>query len=212
MKWLHSHTALTGTVSEVEIAARNGNLEMLQWLHETCQARTSTALEAAASTGHIKIVEWLLDQDLAPHDQVLWALNVTARGGHLTVIQLLSRRFTGSCLIHAMNYAATGSHLDIVRWFHENRSEGCTKHAMNAAASEGHLAVVQWFHENRTEGCDGSAMGDAAAKATSWSCNGCMRIDQGPSQGGNDTTQQSTATGTLLSGCTRITKKGARQQ
>lgn len=30
MKWLHSHTALTGTVLEVEIAARNGNLKMLQ--------------------------------------------------------------------------------------------------------------------------------------------------------------------------------------
>ena len=85
------------TKSTMDLAATNGYLEIVKWLHankkEGC---TTDAMDWAADNNHLEIVKWL----------------------HLN-------RHEG-CTTYAMDYAAANNHLEMVKWLHENRKEGCT--------------------------------------------------------------------------------------
>lgn len=113
-------------------AARNGNLEMLQWLvangYSDC---TTLVMDSAASRGHLDVVKWL----------------------HET-------RSEG-CTTNAMDTAASNGHLAVVKWLHEHRSEGCTTDAVDLAVHNGHARVVEFLLSNRHEGCTSAAAHDA---------------------------------------------------
>ncbi|GAB9477020.1 hypothetical protein Gpo141_00014079, partial [Globisporangium polare] len=113
-------------------AARNGNLEMLQWLvangYGDC---TTLAMDVAASRGHLDVVKWL----------------------HETR--------TGGCTTEAMDAAAGNGHLAVVKWLHERRAEGCTTDAVDLAVRNGHARVVEFLLLSRREGCTEAAARDA---------------------------------------------------
>jgi len=105
----------------MNLAASNGHLEVVKWLHENRKEDcTTSAMDWAASDGHLEVVKWL-------HEN----------------------RKEG-CTTNAMDWAAKNGHLEIVKWLHYNRKEGCTKDAMNWAAYS-YLEIVKWLHENRKE-------------------------------------------------------------
>jgi hypothetical protein len=169
-------------------AARAGNLQLVQWLHEAYDLPVSGALVEAQQGCHWAVVEWILrsgtveaprvDVDLIAADGDLsflqWAftknfgrpsshaLDVAALNGHLRVVEWLH---DGPAKLKlrssALKEAARGGHLEVVKWLHARRCPA-TSAAMDCAAENGFLHVVQWLYANRTEGCTSRALDRAA--------------------------------------------------
>ncbi|KAJ0412050.1 hypothetical protein ATCC90586_004596 [Pythium insidiosum] len=163
LRWvLHTfpdETALTHDA--LDLAATNGHLEMVRYLHETrSEGGSVAAMDGAARHGHLHVVEFLH----AHRDEgcTTAAMDQAAANGHLAVVRFLHEQRQEGCTTAAMNLAAKHGHLDVVRFLHERRDEGCTTSAMDDAASAGHLAVVQFLHAHRDEGCTVAAMNQAA--------------------------------------------------
>ncbi|KAG2951604.1 hypothetical protein PC128_g2800 [Phytophthora cactorum] len=87
--------------STMDLAASNGHLDVVQWLHlnrpRTC---SSNAMDAAAANGYLDVVKWL----------------------H-------ANRSEG-CTKSAMDIAASNGHLDVIQWLYVNNSVGCSTLAM----------------------------------------------------------------------------------
>jgi hypothetical protein len=104
-KWLLA-TCLFGDEEEftcMDAAAARGNLEMLQWMHQTGRITMSRNIMAKAlSSGHLDIV---------------WCIHTNSSDETI---------FTEG----SMDGAAANGHLDSVQRDQENRREGCTAAAM----------------------------------------------------------------------------------
>ncbi|KAF1791337.1 Ankyrin repeat-containing domain [Phytophthora cactorum] len=87
--------------STMDLAASNGHLDVVQWLHlnrpRTC---SSNAMDAAAANGYLDVVKWL---------------HVNRSEG---------------CTKSAMDIAASNGHLDVIQWLYVNNSVGCSTLAM----------------------------------------------------------------------------------
>ncbi|KAG3122795.1 hypothetical protein PI124_g23912, partial [Phytophthora idaei] len=167
--------------SAMDNAARNGRLEVLQYLHNlqksidtplkkrkrdevasppspTC---SKAAMNGAAANGHLTVIQWLHDN--RSEGCSTEAMDAAAAGGHLDVVQWLSEHRKEGCTTAAMDGAARNGHLEMVQWLNDNTSAGCTTEAMDHAAMDGHIDVVKWLHACRKEGCTVAAMDGAAA-------------------------------------------------
>ncbi|EGZ19424.1 hypothetical protein PHYSODRAFT_558163 [Phytophthora sojae] len=148
------------TSAAMDIAAANGHLDVVKWLHAyRSEGCTAAAMDKAAG-GHLKVVQWLHSH--RSEGCTAEAMNLAAANGHLGVVKwLLEHRDEWSSAV--MDTAAANGHLEVVMWLHANRSEGCTTKAMDEATANGHLDVVRWLHSNRyEEGCTINAMTGAA--------------------------------------------------
>ena len=144
----------------LELAAKNGHLELLQLLHkagfDTSRVNRdgTTALHLAARQGRPQIVKYLLDvdPDMAAVDGPA-ALLLAAENGHLEVVQSFLEKnideqtvmLNGSTALHL---AASNGHLHIVQrllqagWGKDVIMEGETT-ALHLAAQKGHLEIVR---------------------------------------------------------------------
>ncbi|RLN95849.1 hypothetical protein BBJ28_00020423 [Nothophytophthora sp. Chile5] len=166
------------------VAARNGDLKMVEWIYNHFGNTSGSGLFAQAS-GRPNVMgdPNCLEVEAGP---VASAMDAAAVNGHLEVLQFLhglnvstehrgrkrhrdeagdsERDGRKPWATHiAMDGAAERGHLEVVKWLHANRTESCTTAAMNAAAANDHLPVVQWLHANTSEGCTTAAMDSAAA-------------------------------------------------
>ncbi|KAJ8525104.1 hypothetical protein ON010_g16012 [Phytophthora cinnamomi] len=144
----------------LEVAAWNGHLEIVEWLHSELRVPFSPTVWHAADNGHLDVVKWLHENGYK-HGRAA-VMDSAAMYGRLDVVKWLHEHRAEGCSEQAMDGAALEGHLEVVQWLHETRSEGCTNAAMNAAASRGHLKVVKWLHAHRREGCTHVAMDSAA--------------------------------------------------
>ena len=128
-------------------AARCGNREVLEWLHNTgCPWDTKTSA-CAAKWGHLAILQWAHEHD-CPWD--MWTTAYASRSGHLRVLQWTREHHCPwDCWTPA--WAAAGGHLAVLRWARENDCpwDLCT---CTYAAEAGHLEVLQWVRENDETG------------------------------------------------------------
>ncbi|KAG7380301.1 hypothetical protein PHYPSEUDO_007551 [Phytophthora pseudosyringae] len=178
VQWLHDRAVAAAAAGQnrrfrLEIytnqlytVAKEGHLEVLQWLHEhkyPVHCRRAHAVRGAAAGGHKEIIEWM-EETFEPLTRQRHRIRVDGAGGFgdLQFVQWLHHqgyRFTA----HAMDDAAAGGYLSIVRWLHGNvENAKCTVAATDRAAANGHLDIVKFLHEHRKEGCTTAAMDDAA--------------------------------------------------
>ncbi|KAG6954397.1 hypothetical protein JG687_00011836 [Phytophthora cactorum] len=97
VKWLlTNHTYLCFSPSATSMVARNGNLEMLQWIHrQENQGCTTSVMNYAAGNSRLKIVRWLQ----------------------------LNR--TEGCTVNAMDFAVEREHFKVLLYLRANRTKGC---------------------------------------------------------------------------------------
>ncbi|CAK4129395.1 unnamed protein product [Aphanomyces euteiches] len=156
VKYLHERDFMCSE-DAMDHAAQGGHLDVVQFLHEhRTEGCTEYAMDAAAERGHLEVVRWLHEH--RDEGCSTDAMTYAARNGHLDVVRWLHEHRTEGCSTRAMDLAATCGHLEIVKFLHAHRHEGCTTSAMDGAAIHGHLDVVQFLHEMRDEGCTGKAM------------------------------------------------------
>lgn len=141
--------------------ASQSNVEIVKWFAEKTgpMCFSESAMDLAAANGHLNVVRYLHDSGYGCSDV---AMDDAATNGHLEIVKFLHDNRTEGCTTAAMDGAAKNGRLDVIEWLHEHRREGCTDFAMNLAAENNHRHVVQWLHENRTEGCTDWALTGAA--------------------------------------------------
>ncbi|KAL3666075.1 hypothetical protein V7S43_008866 [Phytophthora oleae] len=113
-------------------AARNGNLDVVQWVYShTTVNSTEEAMASAAGGGHFPVVKWLHEN--LPHEDFKNAV---------------------------MDEAARCGDLSLLKWLHTNRpDEGWSTFGIDNAARGGHLHILRWLrdHEVLNEDSDYSA-------------------------------------------------------
>ncbi|OQR89082.1 hypothetical protein ACHHYP_06479 [Achlya hypogyna] len=198
-KWLYANRSRNYTLDAMVLAAVGGHLPIVKWLHTACRVPSSEdALVAAADRGDIVMLMYLVSlpttvdpsqgglgttRHACTPDEITYyqkgglAVDVAAARGHLSVIQLLSRRrpilSTTSGMLRsfitrgsrtssplcslprrastaAMNLAAANGHQEIVQYLHEHRKEGCTAEAFHGAISGGHDGILEFLATHYT--------------------------------------------------------------
>ena len=125
-----------------EHMARNGNLELLEYLRvKGCPWDVWTCFNAA-SGGHLECLKYAHDKG-CPWDEE--TCSGAAYGGHL---ECLTYAHENGCPWdeETCSGAAEGGHLECLRYAHEN---GCPwdKGTCSEAASKGHLACLKYLHD-----------------------------------------------------------------
>ncbi|GLE02881.1 hypothetical protein PINS_up011745 [Pythium insidiosum] len=168
-KFLVKHLAISTERKDeslvMDFAARNGHLEILQWLHGTpALSRCSTrAMDDAAKNGHLDIVQWLHAN--RTEGCTLKAMDGAAMNGHLGIVQWLHAHRSEGCTTKAMDLAAQNGHVAVLAWLDAHRAEGCTTLSLEYAAGEGHIATVKWLCEKQRKVDVSSAAAPAMVKA-----------------------------------------------
>lgn len=161
LKWINNSDSCNKykncTSNAMDWAAKNGNLEMIQWLHTYRRAPLSTfAMDWAAELGHLEVVKWLTLYRSAPCTGD--AMYGAAINGHYDTVKWLYFNRTEAISDNVIDDAARAGRLDIIKLLCSESSKVKTKvkisnFAMHCAAGGGHLSTVKWLHENRQEGC-----------------------------------------------------------
>ena len=105
MLWMmvtYDFGGIVWSASNMDVAAENGQLEVVKWLHENrTEGCTEKAMGWAAYNGHLEVVKWLYENDAESRKK--------------------------SCTTNSIICAYNGDHFDIANWLQENRPEGSLK-------------------------------------------------------------------------------------
>ncbi|GLE00589.1 hypothetical protein PINS_up009346 [Pythium insidiosum] len=130
-------------------AAVEGNLKLLQWVHEhTNEPCRSYTLTHTLRAGHWDVADWLLQHRPDSTQEVpCEAINIAAAAGRLDIIQRLRACNPEPWPSRVLDTAATSGHLEVVKFLKPHFTEEDASNAMAMAAANGQLDVVQWLHE-----------------------------------------------------------------
>ena len=103
---------------------------------------TTEAIDLAAAQGHLEVVRYLHEHpphQPGQHDEDMRfattnAMDDAAQNGHLEVVRCLHEHRTEGCTERAINLAAREGHYEVVAWLLAHRSEGFTHLALDGAA------------------------------------------------------------------------------
>ena len=128
-------------------AAKNGQLDIVQYLNENECQWSREIYTQAAENGRIEILKWLYENR---NDRYYWRdLSVCTsaiKGGHLEIVRYLHGR--GCVLDEGMfTRAVKYGHLDIVKYLYENKCPW-NEWACNYAVEYNHLEVLKYLREN----------------------------------------------------------------
>lgn len=149
-------------VTAMDLAAANGHMDILQWLHDQrTDVCTIAAMDKAAGAGHLDIVQWLHThrQEGCSYS----AMDNAAAGGHMEVVDWLNLNRNEGCSSFAVAEAAANGHLDMLQYLSFIQQDRHSTRAVNSAANNGHLDVLQWLVETGRGTCTSATIAEAAA-------------------------------------------------
>lgn len=130
----------------IDVAARNGQLDVVRFLHKAGRFDVLGQLIVTASMyGHLDIVQWAHEHTITgctTHH----AMDIAAYKGHLDIVQWRHANCRGCCTTWAITYAAIHGHIDVVRWLYENRTEGYSAYFVS---ENGEPKCVEWLRKNK---------------------------------------------------------------
>ena len=153
LKWLCNKTKniddMGGLGVHINIAAKNGHIEVVKYLYETFKdCRHKWTIDEAAEGGHLEIVKWLHENGSQGCSQN--AMDMAAKNGHIDVVEWLYKIRTAIliCSRFAMNYAVINGDLNIVKYLNEigynNETDGII-----SALNHGHLKIAEYLSSHR---------------------------------------------------------------
>jgi hypothetical protein len=144
--------------SIMSTAARNGNLEMMQWLKNKKYPKDSDTFSEAARGCHVQVLDWLQniygwpdsdttiygwpDADQGSVDRTCDAIASTGRLDILKWALEMGCPWNESCA----NICASGGHMEMFHWIMSNRELFKINkfRLVNDAAFEGQLELLHW--------------------------------------------------------------------
>jgi hypothetical protein len=136
------------TRKSFEIAVRNGNVEIVEWLFLKINILKDVPsyCMAAAECGHLEVLKYLSKLKFS-----VWCNDACAKaagGGHLDVLIWLNESNWGCNWYPSIcKAAAGGGHLDVLMWLHK-KGYSWDSSICVAAAELGHLPVLEWIYKN----------------------------------------------------------------
>lgn len=149
--YLKAHYQIKCTKKLGRIAARNGHVQILDWLNIECaplKYNTKT-IDAAAKYGQLAVLEWFRSKNYACHCTP-YTIDRVASNGHVAVLEWF-RSNTPDFIYseNAIDEAAKWAHIGVLQWF---QSSGYpflySSRAVDEAARLKNLDVLQWFHDS----------------------------------------------------------------
>ncbi|KAJ0400350.1 hypothetical protein P43SY_000290 [Pythium insidiosum] len=124
-------------------AAADGQLDMLQWLHDRGDVPCRPdAMAAAARAGFTDVVRWLLEN--RPETAICMDASVledVARASDLDMLQLCHDHALGVFTVEILSLALNFGFRELQIWYLANRTEGLTREALEYAPLESVLAM-----------------------------------------------------------------------
>ncbi|KAF0696198.1 Aste57867_13030 [Aphanomyces stellatus] len=147
----------TAAVGDLDTLVRLGAYEA----HLLDPLTTPThAMDVAAANGHLGVLQWLHTH--RPFGCTTDAMDHAAKHGHLAILQWLDLHRSEGCTMQALAMAAHEGHFETVQWLCANRRESMNPVVVVAAAGNGHLAILQYLVEGKCIPCGNEALVDAA--------------------------------------------------
>lgn len=134
---------LNNTGNAFDWAAKNGYIELLEWLWQHTDERgTTNAMDDAALNGHLDVLKWLHVHEKNCTDR---AASNAAVKGHLDVLDWLYMHTSSRCWDPILTMAAAGlGDMAMLSWLYDHGVK-CHESAANFAFACGYTEIVAWL-------------------------------------------------------------------
>jgi hypothetical protein len=150
LKWLHDRN-LTEYTYSIDLAAKNKNYEMLEWLNKIDTKNnyvmmcSTSAMDDAAIDGDLKLVEWLYNNRNEGCTES--AINYASKYGHFEIVKfLVDRNFNYS--INALEFACEEGHLNILNYLYYRKLDKLNKKCIFNCIKNTHLHILEYIYLN----------------------------------------------------------------
>ena len=117
LKWIREEKECKWEACTINVAALQGNLEMVKYCVANECPFNEWACESAALKGHLEILKYLREEVKAPWDSYTAAS--AAGNGHLHILEYLVERKYDKYSERACEYAAKNGHLECLKYLRE---------------------------------------------------------------------------------------------
>ena len=146
LKWAREEKKCEWDEETINIAALQGNMEMVKYCVANECPIDEFACENAAENGQLECLKYLHEEGKAPWDSrtAAWA----AENGHLHILEyLVERKFDKYSELACMRAAKYG-HLDCLKYLHETAKAPWDEDAVYHAHKNNHPECVQYLLDN----------------------------------------------------------------
>ena len=146
LKWAREKKQCEWNIWTINVAAEQGNLEMIKYcVANECPLDEWTCVRAARY-GHLECLKYLHEEAKAPWDSVTasWA----AENGHLHILEYLVERKFDQYSGFACGYAAKYGHLDCLKYLHGTAKVPLNDFAVREAHENKHTECLQYLLDN----------------------------------------------------------------
>jgi hypothetical protein len=144
--WQYSDGTLFGE-STINVAAKQGNLEMIQYcLAKNCPMNGKVACARAASGGSLECLKYLHEEVQAPWNYE--TASQAAENGHLHILEYLVERKYDEFNGLACKFAAKNGHLNCLKYLHETAKAPWDSDAVRYALENNHSECSQYLLDN----------------------------------------------------------------
>jgi len=146
LKWAREEKKCKWNGWTINVAAEQGNLEMIKYcVANECPIGTGVCANAAEN-GHLECLKYLRKEVKAPWDE--YAAICAAEHGHLHILEYLVERKYDQYNELACEVAAQNGHLDCLKYLHETAKAPWNKEAVREAHENNHPECVQYLLDN----------------------------------------------------------------
>jgi hypothetical protein len=146
LKWIREEKKCKWDYRTINVAARQGNLEMVKYcVANECPIGTG-ACANAAENGHLACLKYLHEEAKAPWD-LITAIRA-AQNGHLHILEYLVERKYNKYYNLACERAAENGHLDCLKYLHETAKAPWYSEAVRKAHRNNQTECVQYLLDN----------------------------------------------------------------
>jgi len=146
LKWAREEKKCEWDIWTINMAARQGNLEMIKYcVANECRIGEWTCAWAADG-GHLEVLKYLREKVKAPWDSS--TVVCAAQSGHLHILEYLVERKFDNYNEGACEYAAEKGHLDCLKYLHETAKAPWNSAAVRIARENNQTECVQYLLDN----------------------------------------------------------------
>ncbi|CAL6326935.1 unnamed protein product [Bathycoccus prasinos] len=146
LKWIREEKQCEWNSRTIDMAANQGNLEMVKYCVANEYPIDELACINAASGGQLECLKYLHEEAKAPWDSrtAEWA----ALNGHLHIFEYLVERKYDQYSGFECQFAAEKGHLDCLKYLHETAKAPWNSQAVRDAHKNKHPECVQYLLDN----------------------------------------------------------------
>jgi hypothetical protein len=146
LKWIREEKKCEWDEDTINVAAEQGNLEMVKYCVANECPINEDACASAAKNGHLECLKYLHEEVKAP-----WGWGTAARAahnGHLHILEYLVERKYDKFDEDACAYAAKYGHLNCLKYLHETAKWSWDSRVVRYAHKNNHTDCVQYLLDN----------------------------------------------------------------